>query len=1121
MKAGIVLFVALALFLSFASSTSSFEKLEKKVQGVVRVAENFVNTFFSQNYHALIRTHAARNKRLPSQQRQRHIMIGKKHVDTRVEPSFEKNEHYSVQREHSEDEDLHEYYVNLKKADWKVIQKIEQDMGWEKEEGKKGRLYSYIPHNTFVFVGTEEEAKKLQDHDLVYWVGARDPLHKLAGTFAKHPEDREKWVEIQKGLVGSTEEDLMVRLHFHTEITTQEQVDQLVNDVTSILDHLSIPAKVTSKEIQPQEFLIIITCESEKDAHMAALRLAPHPAVHYVDQPPVFESYNDLANLFVENGEIIPDAMGGDNDDYVRDRSDSPLNFLDGAENGVTYLVGLADTGIDWDNCMFYDGTPQFNGASNDNSHRKIVNYDTTYGDRFDGVWHGTHMAGTLAGAEIRGSANYPVPEGVFDGLVPKSKFIFVDMATGDQNIVPPTNIADVYDLTYLRGANLNVYGWGTRSSSTTEGSFYSDLDYRTDEYAYLHRDFISLFPTGNRNYDRFPVVVNSPASSKNPISVATSRSFHQALTRYYGRTGEENRDLYNFFYQQLCTGQTFFYNDPAFCATFGFRAPCPDIANTDVCPFFTDVSGCCNFAYFQPLCCDSFFQDRFNNTGQGSTILFNEFVLDGSGNHGPIFDGRYGVDLVFPGTGIVSANSDQDTDTRNCGNDAGFKVLNGTSMSTAVAGGAVVKILQYFDEGYYPWGDNTRDNNEVFTPSASLVKALLMTSAVSMTTINGNQRQYNFDNRERTVPNNWEGMGAPVLSRILQVADPADTNNPFQRPPYGLRRIAIGSTDDDPSHVYLNPRGFYRGCFRTSLLATHFTVTVVWNDPPATRGSGFALVNNLDVVVMTVSGDQVWTGNAEEGFDPRNNFEFVRFDAATNSLIPYSNCSSDHPTVNCLYQQYTIEVQGRPLITPHGELPFSLVVHAWYDDPFTGEEAAVSILELGQTGDDFNGVQLICEFQTIGGTLCPRGCSGYGDCNGIGQCECYEGYTGLDCSLSICEGDCSGNGVCDGETGECDCIQDFVGDVCEVYNPSGEAVVILVPTNCSCDCGDGVDKEVVIGIAVGCFAGAFIIGMLIGAYLGIQWLVARKKKKVAEIKQKMAARDNAGNNAGIDPEGP
>ena len=36
-------------------------------------------------------------------------------------------------RRHSEPEDLHEYYISLKQASWKAIEKIEADFGWEKK----------------------------------------------------------------------------------------------------------------------------------------------------------------------------------------------------------------------------------------------------------------------------------------------------------------------------------------------------------------------------------------------------------------------------------------------------------------------------------------------------------------------------------------------------------------------------------------------------------------------------------------------------------------------------------------------------------------------------------------------------------------------------------------------------------------------------------------------------------------------------------------------------------------------------------------------------------------------------------------------------------------------------
>lgn len=79
----------------------------------------------------------------------------------------------------------------------------------------------------------------------------------------------------------------------------------------------------------------------------------------------------------------------------------------------------------------------------------------------------------------------------------------------------------------------------------------------------------------------------------------------------------------------------------------------------------------------------------------------------------------------------------------------------------------------------------------------------------------------------------------------------------------------------------------------------------------------------------------------------------------------------------------------------------------------------------------------------------CPGDCSGKGTCGNYDMCTCYPGYTGGDCSQRVClygrawadapYGDglahdyleCSGNGICDRSTGECQCNDGFVGDAC------------------------------------------------------------------------------------------
>jgi hypothetical protein len=79
----------------------------------------------------------------------------------------------------------------------------------------------------------------------------------------------------------------------------------------------------------------------------------------------------------------------------------------------------------------------------------------------------------------------------------------------------------------------------------------------------------------------------------------------------------------------------------------------------------------------------------------------------------------------------------------------------------------------------------------------------------------------------------------------------------------------------------------------------------------------------------------------------------------------------------------------------------------------------------------------------------CPNECSGKGTCGENDLCNCYAGYTGLDCSGRKClsgkawgdspfaDGyahdyvECSGQGECDRKTGECKCNDGFTGDGC------------------------------------------------------------------------------------------
>ena len=121
---------------------------------------------------------------------------------------------------------------------------------------------------------------------------------------------------------------------------------------------------------------------------------------------------------------------------------------------GQGQVVGIADTGIDYDNCLFRDEAmptpPRCSGSGHNQTsgcinaqHRKIITYR-----KFDGVdyndynfGHGTHVAGSVAGNAV-GPADAQVETSAYNGAAPEAKIAFDDIAGPDgiPHLIPSAN---------------------------------------------------------------------------------------------------------------------------------------------------------------------------------------------------------------------------------------------------------------------------------------------------------------------------------------------------------------------------------------------------------------------------------------------------------------------------------------------------------------------------------------------------------------------------------------------------------------------------------------------------------------------------------------------------------
>jgi Subtilase family len=244
----------------------------------------------------------------------------------------------------------------------------------------------------------------------------------------------------------------------------------------------------------------------------------------------------------------------------------------------------------------------------------------------------------------------------------------------------------------------------------------------------------------------------------------------------------------------------------------------------------------------------------------------------------GPTADGRIKPETTVPGSNIVSARNDGRVTTNNCTT----LTESGTSMASPGAAGFTALIRQYYTAGWYPTGGAVSTNG--FTPSAALLRATLVNSAVSMT-------------GTTAIPANCQGWGRVLLENALYFTGQTrklwikDTATPF----------ATGSVNEDRAYSF------------TVTTGEALKVTLAWTDFPSTPAASPNLNNDLDLIVTGPTGT-VWRGNVFSGGN-----------SATGGAADRRNTLEQVLLASPAAGTYTVTV--RSFNVPNGPQPFALVV--------------------------------------------------------------------------------------------------------------------------------------------------------------------------------------------------
>lgn len=203
--------------------------------------------------------------------------------------------------------------------------------------------------------------------------------------------------------------------------------------------------------------------------------------------------------------------------------------------------------------------------------------------------------------------------------------------------------------------------------------------------------------------------------------------------------------------------------------------------------------------------------------------ISNNENGIAAFSSRGPTNDGRIKPDVVAPGTNIISNCSQVDGSSPLWGNyNDDYCYSGGTSMSTPLTAGGVAVAREYLQK---EWG--------MESPSAALMKGVMMHTAFDMFPGQYGEREQGQE-LLNSGPNSDQGYGRVDMASVVTSEYLALVDN------------TEGMSQDKPDELVLSEP------------VESLKVTLVYTDAPGSTNAAKALVNDLNLEVVTADGETV-----------------------------------------------------------------------------------------------------------------------------------------------------------------------------------------------------------------------------------------------------------------------